>query len=234
MFTPEHPYPEHSARQPTLHTVLIYKRHWKTPYGTRSQCSYAPDRAASPECPAGCHDRDIPPSPVHPQSRLHAALFALNSPHPNPIHIQTLSPPVLAFVCTLQHLRRLCKHARRDATPFRLARTSLTNREHSRPNVNHGTRSKARASEHNSENSRLRSRATSAPYDKSLFSFCIHFGFSSSRLDICTLALPFTFSLLIPGSTHPRHPPLSSVVSPYCTRLAFTPGLTASHSRPRI
>ena len=40
-----------------------------------------------------------------------------------------------------------------------------------------------------------------------MFSFCIHFGFSSSQLDICTLALPFTFSLLIPGSTHPRHPP---------------------------
>ena len=27
-----------------------------------------------------CHDRDIPPSPVHPQSRLHAALFTLNLP----------------------------------------------------------------------------------------------------------------------------------------------------------
>ena len=27
-----------------------------------------------------CHDRDIPPSPVHPQSRLHTALFTLNSP----------------------------------------------------------------------------------------------------------------------------------------------------------
>ena len=37
--------------------------------------------------------------------------------------------------------------------------------------------------------------------------FCIHFGFSSSRLDICTLALPFTFSLLIPGPTHSRRPP---------------------------
>ena len=78
-----------------------------------------------------CHDRDIPPNPVHPQSCLHAALFALNSPHPNLIHIQTLSPPVLAFACTLQHLRRLCKRARRAAIPLRLARTSLTNREHS-------------------------------------------------------------------------------------------------------
>ena len=58
-----------------------------------------------------CHDRDIPPSPVHPQSRLHAALFALNSPRPNLIHLQTLPPPVLAFACTLQHLRRLCKRA---------------------------------------------------------------------------------------------------------------------------
>ena len=92
-----------------------------------------------------CHDCDIPPSPVHPQSRLHAALFALNSPHPNPIHTQTLSPPVLAFACTLQHLRCLCKRARRAAIPLRLAQTSLTNREHSRPNANHGTRSEARA-----------------------------------------------------------------------------------------
>ena len=41
---------------------------------------------------AGCHDCDIPPHPVHPKSRLYTALFALNSPHPNPIHIQTLSP----------------------------------------------------------------------------------------------------------------------------------------------
>ena len=41
---------------------------------------------------AHCHDCDIPPHPVHPQSRLHTALFALNSPHPNSIHIQTLSP----------------------------------------------------------------------------------------------------------------------------------------------
>ena len=80
-----------------------------------------------------CHDCDIPPHPVHPKSRLHAALFALNSPHPNPIHIWTLSPPVLAFACTLQHLRRLCKRARRAAIPLRLARTSLTNREHSQP-----------------------------------------------------------------------------------------------------
>ena len=39
-----------------------------------------------------CHDCDIPPHPVHPQSRLHTALFALNLPHPNSIHIQTLSP----------------------------------------------------------------------------------------------------------------------------------------------
>ena len=95
-----------------------------------------------------CHDCDIPPHPVHPQSRLHTALFALNSPHPNPIHIQTLLPPVLAFACILQHLRRLCKRARRAAIPLRLARTSLTNREHSRPNANHGTRSQAHASKH--------------------------------------------------------------------------------------
>ena len=27
-----------------------------------------------------CHDCDIPPHPVHPKSRLHAALFTLNSP----------------------------------------------------------------------------------------------------------------------------------------------------------
>ena len=105
-----------------------------------------------------CHDCDIPPSPVHPQSRLHAALFALNSPHPNPIHIQTLLPPVLTFACTLQHLRRLCKHARRAAIPLRLARTLLTNREHSRPIANHGTRSAARASKHNSR-TRVHARA---------------------------------------------------------------------------
>ena len=30
--------------------------------------------------PLRCHDRDIPPHPVHPQSRLHAALSTLNSP----------------------------------------------------------------------------------------------------------------------------------------------------------
>ena len=41
---------------------------------------------------SACHDCDIPPHPVHPQSCLHTALFALNSPHPNLIHIQTLSP----------------------------------------------------------------------------------------------------------------------------------------------
>ena len=65
-----------------------------------------------------CHDHDIPPHPVHPQSCLHAALFTLNLPHPNLIHIQTLSPPVLVFACTLQHLRHLCKRTQRDATPF--------------------------------------------------------------------------------------------------------------------
>ena len=158
---------------------------------------------------------------MHPQSRLHAALFALNSPHPNLIHIQTLLPPVLAFVCTLQHLRRLCKRARCDATLFQLTRTSLTNREHSRPNANHGTRSKARASKHNSKNSCPRSRATSAPYDKSLLFFCIHFGFCSSRFDICTLALPFTFSLLIPRPTHSRCPPfvIRSLTLLYTVRL---------------
>ena len=59
----------------------------------------------------GCHDRDILPHPVHPYSHLHAALFTPNSPHPNPIHTQTLSPPVLTFTCTPQHLRRLCKRA---------------------------------------------------------------------------------------------------------------------------
>ena len=80
-----------------------------------------------------CHDRDIPPHPVHPQSHLHAALFTPNSPHPNPIHTWTLSPPVLAFACTLQHLQCLCKRTRRAAIPLRLARTSLTNRKHSRP-----------------------------------------------------------------------------------------------------
>ena len=58
-----------------------------------------------------CHDHDIPPHPVYPQSHLHADLFALNSPHPNLIHIQTLLPLVLAFMCTLQHLQHLCKHA---------------------------------------------------------------------------------------------------------------------------
>ena len=68
----------------------------------------------------------------------------------------------------------------------------------------------------------------------SLFSFCNHFGFSSSRFDICTLVLPFMFSLLIPRPTHPWHLPLSSVVASYCTRLAFTPRLTASHSRSHI
>ena len=177
-----------------------------------------------------CHDCDIPPSPVHPQSRLHAALFTLNSPWPNLIHTWTLLPPVLTFVCTLQHLQCLCKRTRRDATPFRLARTSLTNHEHSQLIANHRTCSEARASKHNLENLRLCSRATSASYDKSLFSFCIHFGSSSSRFDICTLALPFMFSLLIPGPTHPQCLPLSSVVTSYCTRLAFTPGLTASHS----
>ena len=66
---------------------------------------------ATADAPLQCHDRDIPPHPVHPQSRLHAALFALNSPHPNLIHIQTLSPPVLTFMCILQHLRHLCKCA---------------------------------------------------------------------------------------------------------------------------
>ena len=105
-----------------------------------------------------CHDRDIQPHPVHPQSHLHTALFALNSPHPNPIHIQTRLPPVLAFACILQHLRRLCKHARRAAIPLHLARTSLTNREHSRSNANHGTRSQARVSKHNSR-TRVRARA---------------------------------------------------------------------------
>ena len=52
-------------------------------------------------------------------------------------------------------------------------------------------------------------------------SFVIHFGFSSPRFDICTLALPFTFSLLIPGSTHPRHPPfvIRSLVLLYTARL---------------
>ena len=168
------------------------------------------------------------------QLHLHAALFALNLPHPNPIHIQTLLPPVLTFACTLQHLQHLCKHARCDATPFRLTWTSLTNREHSRPIVNHRTRSKACASEHNLKNLHPCSRTTSTPYDKSLFFFCNHFGFSSSWIDICTLALPFTFSLLIPGPTHPRHPTLSSVVVSYCTWLARTPRLTASHSRSCI
>ena len=38
----------------------------------------------------------------------------------------------------------------------------------------------------------------------SLFSFCNHFGFSSSWCYFCTLVLPFTFSLLIPGLTHPQ------------------------------
>ena len=68
-------------------------------------------------------------------------------------------------------------------------------------------------------------------YNKFLFFICNHFGFSSSRFDICTLVLLFTFSLLIPGPTHPRHPTLSSVVASYCTRLAWTPGLIALHSR---
>ena len=125
-----------------------------------------------------CHDRDIPPSPVHPQSRLHAALFALNSPHPNLIHTWTLSPPVLAFACILQHLRRLCKRARRDAIPFRLARTSLTNREHSRPIANHGTRSAARASKHNS---RTRVRARALPLLLTI-STCSSFVFISASL----------------------------------------------------
>ena len=40
-----------------------------------------------------------------------------------------------------------------------------------------------------------------------MFFFCNHFGFSSSRFETCTLALPFTFSLLIPGPTHSRRPP---------------------------
>ena len=144
---------------------------------------------------------------MHPQSHLHAALFTLDSPWPNLIHTWTLSPPVLTFACTLQHLRCLCKRARRAAIPLRLARTSLTNREHSRSKANHGTRSQARASKGNSWNSRPCLRAASAPYDKSLFFFCNHFGFSSSRFDICTLALPFTFSLLIPGPTHSQRPP---------------------------
>ena len=30
---------------------------------------------------------------------------------------------------------------------------------------------------------------------------------TSSQFDICTLVLPFTFSLLIPGPTHPQRPP---------------------------
>ena len=167
-----------------------------------------------------CHDCDIPPHPVHPQSRLHAALFALNSPHPNPIHIQTLSPlsspsHALCSICDAY----VSTH---DALLF-----LSVSREHRWPITN--THDQLQITE-----LALRSRATSASYDKSLFSFCIHFGFFSSRFDICTLALPFTFSLLIPGSTHPRHPPLSSIVASYCTRLAFTPGLTASHSRPRI
>ena len=93
--------------------------------------------------------------------------------------------------------------------------------EHHWPIVNHRTCSEARA-------------LPQLLLISSLFSFCNHFGFSSSRFDICTLALPFTFSLLIPGPTHPRHPPLSSVVTSYCTQLAVTPGLTASHSRSRI
>ena len=73
-----------------------------------------------------CHDRDIPPHPVHPQLHLHAALFTPNSPHPNPIHTWTLSPPVLAFACTLQHLQCLCKRAQRAAIPLRLTRTLMT------------------------------------------------------------------------------------------------------------
>ena len=77
-------------------------------------------------------------------------------------------------------------------------------REHHWPIVNPRTRSKAHMSEHNLKNSHPCSRVTFASYDKSFVLFCIHFGFSSSRFDICTLALPFTFSLLIPGPTHSR------------------------------
>ena len=58
----------------------------------------------------GCHNRDIPPHPVHPQSRLHVALFALNSPHPNPIHTWTLSPLSLSSRC------RACSTTERTAT----------------------------------------------------------------------------------------------------------------------
>ena len=182
-----------------------------------------------------CHDRDIPPHPVHPQSRLHAALFALNSPHPNPIHIQTLSPPVLTFACTLQHLWCLCKHAWCDATPFQLAQTSLTNCEHSRPNAITELAPKLTQAS-TTPRTCVHTRMPLPPLllISSLFSFCNHFGFSSSQFDICTLVLLFMFSLLIPGPTHPRCPPLSSVVTPYCTRLAFTPGLTASCSRSHI
>ena len=97
-----------------------------------------------------CHDHDIPPSPVHPQLHLHTALFTLDSPWPNPIYTWTLSPPVLAFACTLRHLRCLCNHAWCAAIPLCLTQTLLTNCEHSQPNANHGTCSKACTSEHNS------------------------------------------------------------------------------------
>ena len=67
-----------------------------------------------------------PVAPTHSPVRPELAP-SQSDPHPDPF------APVLAFACTLQHLRCLCKRTRRAAIPLRLARTLLTNHEHSRP-----------------------------------------------------------------------------------------------------